>query len=130
MRREWARRLAFSQNVWNRSDCAIRSVASRTKVSSPDAIDGAKDSARGKVALISPSMSTLDTSLFDTRSETAFWIAGSLASGPTVSTYWSVSSIVLRAHKPMTEIGARTQPTTTRTATRIRRQRGARARDG
>jgi hypothetical protein len=36
-----------------------------------------------------------------TLSAMASWMAGSRASGPTVSTYWSVSSSVLRAHTPI-----------------------------
>ena len=120
-----ARRLALSQRFWKRSDSASRNVASRTKFSMPVATNGATNAARsGRASATLCSMSTFALSASTTRLEIACWIAGSSASGPTVSTYWSVLRSVLWVHTARSDSGARRHTMTTSTPQRIRRHLG------
>ncbi len=65
----------------------------------------------------------LPITAFATRWAAAFWIAGLLASGAIVETYWSVSSTVLCSQTAITATGTRMQPKTAMTTELIRRAR-------
>ena len=83
----WAARLAVTHNSANRSLVTARLIRSLANDLTPVVMGAASTVARsGRTCLTSASMSTLANSACSRRADTAFWIAGSLASGVTVST--------------------------------------------